>query len=73
MPLWAWVGFSIIIGYYAYRLITAWNKRQIKFGPVVYDQHESPRTFWSMFALEVVISVFLVTFFGMIIASKMIE
>ena len=67
MPLWAWVGFTALILYYAFRLRRAYTTKEVRYGPFIYTAVSSPFTFRFMIVIECVVLVFLLMFFGYII------
>jgi hypothetical protein len=69
MPVWAWLFFVVMIAYNSFVLLRAWNHRYFKYGPIIYTLDEGPIYFWFFAFVFTVTEIFLVGFFGLIVAS----
>jgi len=70
MPIWAWLGFVVLILINSRLLWQAWRQRQLRYGPITYAADESPGYFWFFVIVLTLTEALLLIFFGMIITQQ---
>ena len=70
MPLWAWIGFVVLIAYFGFRLVRTARSGTEWYGPFDYPRKNTPIQFWFFASIDLLGFVFFLGFLLLIVRHQ---
>ena len=70
MPLWAWVGFVVLIVYFGFRLVRSARTGTERYGIFEYPRTSDPAQFWFFVSVDLLGFIFLSGFLLLIVKAQ---